>query len=73
MEISISSFHFFLPDGVSLGLASSCSPDDSFRRWFRLLHLLDFEVCPIFTSVDGAGSLEVVAEVVATGLFVMAN
>ena len=63
----------FFPDGVSLGVASSCSPDDSFRHWFRFLRLIDFEVCIILTSVDRARSLEVVAGVVVAGLSVKAN
>ena len=64
---------FFFPDGASLGVASSCSPADSFRYWFRFLRLLDLEVCTIFTSVDGAGSLEVVVGVFVAGLSVKAN
>ena len=63
----------FLPDVFSLGLASSCSPDDSFRCLFLFLRLLDFEVCTIFMSVDGAGSLEVVVGVDAVGLSIKAN
>ena len=42
----------FLPGGVSLGVASSYSLDDSFCHWFHFLRLLDFKVCTIFTSVD---------------------
>ena len=63
----------FFPDGVSLGVASSCSPDNSLRCWFQFLRLLDLEVCTIFTSVDGTGSLEVVGGVFAAGLSVKAN
>ena len=64
---------FFFPVGASLGVASSCSPDDSLRCWFRFLRLLDLEVCTILTSVDGAGSFEVVAGVCVAGLSVKAN
>ena len=63
----------FFPDGVSLGVISSCSLDDCFRFWFRFLRLLDLEVCTIFTPVDGAGLLEEVVGVVTVGLSIKAN